>query len=182
MSTFLLTQAPLLSHCSPGTLVLTRDRQGRQRYARTRKVTALGFEPIMDLVRMEEERELLLDWVARNKPRRRNRTLSVPGKNGFGSKVITTFRCTCVLRIPFSYTNHSLCVLLFILFLHLLGIDFNYGAAGVGSGTGVYGVGPSPRQALGRRSLIDNRQGSASRARSFTLSPRVTRDYGDPLP
>lgn len=52
----------------------------------------------MDIVRMEEEREILLDWVARNKPRRRNRTLSVPGKNGFKSKLVTTFRCTCVIQ------------------------------------------------------------------------------------
>lgn len=62
-----------------GQLVLTRDAQGKQKFVRTRKVTALGFEPIMDVIRMEEEREILLDWVARHQPRRRNRTLSVPG-------------------------------------------------------------------------------------------------------
>lgn len=80
---------------------------------------------------MEQEREILLDWVARNKPRRRNRTLSVPG------------------------------------------IDFNYGVAGVGSGTGVYGMGHSPRGPL-RRGMTDER-GNARRARSYTLSPRVGR-------
>lgn len=62
-----------------GTLVLTRDSDGRQRFVRTRQVTALGFEPIMDVIEMEREREILLDWAARNAPRRRNRTLSVPG-------------------------------------------------------------------------------------------------------
>lgn len=62
-----------------GTLVLTRDSQGRQRFVRTRQVTALGFEPIMNVIEMEREREILLDWVGQNAPRRRNRTLSVPG-------------------------------------------------------------------------------------------------------
>lgn len=62
-----------------GTLVLTRDSQGTVRYARTRKVTALGFEPIMDTLEVDSAREFLLDWVGRNAPRRRHRTLSVPG-------------------------------------------------------------------------------------------------------
>lgn len=84
----------------------------------------------MDIVRMEEERDILLDWVSANKPRRRHRTLSVPG------------------------------------------IDFNYGAV-VGTGTGVYGVGQSPRQM--RPSIAEPRQGSG-RARSYTLSPRVYRE------
>jgi len=111
----------------PGTLVLTRDAQGRQKYVRTRRVTALGFEPIMDVIKMEHEREILLDWVARNKPRRRNRTLSVPG------------------------------------------IDFNYGASGIGSGSGVYGM-QEDRSPLRRM----------ARPRSHTLSPRVTpRDAPD---
>ena len=62
-----------------GALVLARNRQGDQVYRRTRKVTALGFEPIMSELQMDIERDLLLDWVARNPPRRRHRTLSVPG-------------------------------------------------------------------------------------------------------
>lgn len=62
-----------------GALVLTRDAQGHQHYRRTRKVTALGFEPIMDALSMERERDVLLDWVGKNPPRRRHRTLSVPG-------------------------------------------------------------------------------------------------------
>jgi hypothetical protein len=61
-----------------GALVFTRDSQGVVKYARTRKVTALGFEPIMDSIEVDLEREFLLDWVTRNAPRRRNRTLSVP--------------------------------------------------------------------------------------------------------
>lgn len=62
-----------------GTLVLSRNSQGDQVYRRTRKVTAFGFEPIMSELQMDIERDLLLDWVARNPPRRRHRTLSVPG-------------------------------------------------------------------------------------------------------
>jgi hypothetical protein len=62
-----------------GSLVFTRDSLGVIKYARTRKVTALGFEPIMDSFEVDLEREFLLDWVGRNAPRRRHRTLSVPG-------------------------------------------------------------------------------------------------------
>lgn len=62
-----------------GALVLTRDWRGEVRYARTRRVTALGFEPIMDDIEIDLEREFLLDWVGRNAPRPRHRTLSVPG-------------------------------------------------------------------------------------------------------
>jgi hypothetical protein len=62
-----------------GMLFLSRDEQGHQQYRRTRKVTALGFEPVMDVIAMERERELLLEWVGNNPPRRRYRTLSVPG-------------------------------------------------------------------------------------------------------
>lgn len=62
-----------------GVLVFTRDAHGNQRYVRTRKVTALGFEPMMNMVEMERERELLLEWVGQNPPRLRHRTLSVPG-------------------------------------------------------------------------------------------------------
>lgn len=62
-----------------GALVLTRDAQGKARYRRTRQVTALGFEPMMNVITMERERDLLLEWVGKHPPRRRQRTLSVPG-------------------------------------------------------------------------------------------------------
>jgi len=57
--------------------VLVRD--GRGRYVRTRKLTAIGFEPMMSWSEMAEERDALLDWVEKNPARRRKRTLSVPG-------------------------------------------------------------------------------------------------------
>lgn len=69
-----------------GALVLARDRGGAQVYRRTRQITALGFEPIMNRIQVDVERELLLDWVGKNPPRRRNRTLSVPGVD-FGSSL-----------------------------------------------------------------------------------------------
>lgn len=64
-----------------GALVLVRrsDDGGRQRFVRTRKLAALGFEPIMSWSEMEMERDLLLDWILKHPPRHRNRTLSVPG-------------------------------------------------------------------------------------------------------
>jgi len=60
-----------------GALVRLPGREGK--YVRTRRVTALGFEPIMNLIELNEERDALLDWVAKNPPRQRKRTLSVPG-------------------------------------------------------------------------------------------------------
>ena len=63
-----------------GALVRVPGREGETaRYARTRRVTALGFEPIMNLIELNEERDALLEWVAKNPPRQRKRTLSVPG-------------------------------------------------------------------------------------------------------
>jgi hypothetical protein len=63
-----------------GALVLTRDGPDRQlRYVRTRRLAALGFEPTMNWSEMEHEREVLLEWVGKHPPRRRHRTLSVPG-------------------------------------------------------------------------------------------------------
>lgn len=64
-----------------GALVMVRRARGdtRQRFVRTRKLASLGFEPTMAWSEMEKERDLLLEWVGRNPPRRRNRTLSVPG-------------------------------------------------------------------------------------------------------
>jgi hypothetical protein len=59
-----------------GALIYSRDEQGNQQYVRSRKVTALGFEPMMNVIDMEREREVLLQWVGQH---RRHRTLSVPG-------------------------------------------------------------------------------------------------------
>ncbi|KAL7579047.1 hypothetical protein ACA910_019086 [Epithemia clementina (nom. ined.)] len=73
-----------------GALVFSRNQAGNQIYRRTRKVTALGFEPIMSELEMDFERELLLEWVARNPPRRRHRTLSVPGVVYYGSDSLGT--------------------------------------------------------------------------------------------
>eukprot|EP00557_Chaetoceros_sp_GSL56_P012176 CAMPEP_0176484188 /NCGR_PEP_ID=MMETSP0200_2-20121128/4321_1 /TAXON_ID=947934 /ORGANISM="Chaetoceros sp., Strain GSL56" /LENGTH=1370 /DNA_ID=CAMNT_0017880645 /DNA_START=72 /DNA_END=4187 /DNA_ORIENTATION=- len=61
-----------------GALVQVR-KNGRTKYVRTRRVTALGFEPIMDMIDFTNEREALLEWVERNPPRTRKRTMSVPG-------------------------------------------------------------------------------------------------------
>jgi hypothetical protein len=64
--------------------VLVRIRRGTEDfrthgpYVRTRHVTALGFDPLMSEDELRQERARLLDWVARNAPRRRQRTLSVP--------------------------------------------------------------------------------------------------------
>ena len=62
-----------------GALVLTQDHEGRQKYVRTRRLPALGFELTMNWSEMEHERAVLLDWVGKHPPRRRHRTLSVPG-------------------------------------------------------------------------------------------------------
>jgi len=63
-----------------GALVLARsERDGTLRYVRTRRVRALGFEPTMNWSEMLEEEDVLLDYVGKNPPRRRHRTLSVPG-------------------------------------------------------------------------------------------------------
>jgi hypothetical protein len=61
-----------------GALVLSRDEQGQQRLCRTRQVTALGFEPILNALQLQHERDALIDWVGKSPPRRRHRTLSVP--------------------------------------------------------------------------------------------------------
>jgi hypothetical protein len=108
-----------------GALVMTRTRSGEQRLVRTRKVTALGFEPMMNVIEMERERDVLLEWVGQHPPRRRHRTLSVPG------------------------------------------IDFSYGAAGIGTGnTGVYGMpgtNESRRRANTSGSFAGRYSGSSSR-------------------
>jgi hypothetical protein len=63
-----------------GALVMARNlRDGSIHYVRTRRIGALGFEPTMNWNEMQEEAEALLDWVGKHPPRRRHRTLSVPG-------------------------------------------------------------------------------------------------------
>ena len=42
-------------------------------------MTARGFDPSMNDAELREERAALLDWVAKNAPRKRNRTMSIPG-------------------------------------------------------------------------------------------------------
>jgi hypothetical protein len=48
-------------------------------FVRTRQVTARGFDPSMDDSELREERAALLDWVAKRSPRKRHRTMSIPG-------------------------------------------------------------------------------------------------------
>lgn len=67
-------------------MMVRRGEDGsRQKFVRTRKVAALGFEPIMSWSEMERERNLLIEWVGKHIPRRRHRNLSVPGINFNGS-------------------------------------------------------------------------------------------------
>lgn len=74
-----------------GALVLARTGpEGPLRYVRTRRLAALGFEPSMNWSEMQEEREVLLDWVRKHPPRRRHRTLSVPGLDfSYGARLGT---------------------------------------------------------------------------------------------
>lgn len=64
--------------------VLVRVKRGTEGYrlhgpyARTRKVTSLGFDLILSELELSEERAALLDWVGKKSPRKRNRTMSVP--------------------------------------------------------------------------------------------------------
>jgi hypothetical protein len=64
---------------------LIRVRRGTEDYrihgpfVRTRKVTARGFDLSLNDAELREERAALLDWVAKNAPRKRSRTMSVPG-------------------------------------------------------------------------------------------------------
>lgn len=65
-----------------GTLI--RVRRGTEEYRRhgpyirTRHVASFGFDPTLSLDELRDERARLFDWVARNAPRTRNRTLSIP--------------------------------------------------------------------------------------------------------
>ena len=63
---------------------LMRVRRGTEEYSqygpyvRTRQVPSLGFDLVLSDAELRQERAQLLDWVAKNKPRTRNRTLSIP--------------------------------------------------------------------------------------------------------
>lgn len=65
--------------------VLVRVQRGTEDYrlhgpfVRTRKVTSLGFDLVLSEMELREERARLLDWVAKNAPRKRHRTMSFPG-------------------------------------------------------------------------------------------------------
>jgi hypothetical protein len=74
-----------------GALVLARSAvDGRLRYVRTRRLAALGFEPTMNWSKMQQEREILLEWTEKHPPQRCHRTLSVPGINSnYGSHLGT---------------------------------------------------------------------------------------------
>ena len=65
-----------------GTLVRlrrgTEDYRRHGPYVRTHHVTGLSFDPMLTEEELREERTRLLDWVARNAPRTRNQTLSIP--------------------------------------------------------------------------------------------------------
>lgn len=56
----------------------TADYRLHGAYVRSRHVASVGFDFPLDDAEFREERARLLDWVARNAPRTRNRTNSVP--------------------------------------------------------------------------------------------------------
>eukprot|EP00550_Attheya_septentrionalis_P002507 CAMPEP_0198283698 /NCGR_PEP_ID=MMETSP1449-20131203/3266_1 /TAXON_ID=420275 /ORGANISM="Attheya septentrionalis, Strain CCMP2084" /LENGTH=783 /DNA_ID=CAMNT_0043980431 /DNA_START=152 /DNA_END=2503 /DNA_ORIENTATION=- len=64
---------------------LVRVRRGSEDYrgsfVRTRRISSVGFDPVMDPKELNREREALLEWVSTNPPRRRQRTVSVPHVN-----------------------------------------------------------------------------------------------------
>jgi hypothetical protein len=73
----------------------TEDYENYGPYIRTRQVTALGFDLTMTGEELRRERAELLDWVAKNAPRTRNRTLSIPHmtklRGGNGDDIYGTF-------------------------------------------------------------------------------------------
>lgn len=97
--------------------VLIRVRRGTEEYrrygpyVRTRNVSSLGFDPILSQLELREERARLLDWVARNAPRKRNRTMSVPGVSHFrrddGNGVYGTFSGTDLSQAETLVQGHA---------------------------------------------------------------------------
>merc|ERR1712087_1097222 len=76
------TSPAILQANEAGTLVRVRrgteDFEQYGPYIRTRNVTSLGFDLTLTQEELRRERAELLDWVAWNAPRTRNRTLSIP--------------------------------------------------------------------------------------------------------
>jgi hypothetical protein len=56
----------------------TEDYRRHGPYVRTRHVASFGFDPTLSSAELRDERARLLDWVARQAPRTRKRTLSIP--------------------------------------------------------------------------------------------------------
>jgi hypothetical protein len=56
----------------------TADYEAYGPYIRTRNVLSLGFDPTLTSAELRQERAELLDWVAKQAPRTRHRTLSIP--------------------------------------------------------------------------------------------------------
>jgi hypothetical protein len=93
--------------------VLIRVKRGTEEYrlqgpyVRTRHVTSIGFDPTLSLDELREERSKLLDWVARNAPRTRNRTMSIPSfmklKDNFGRGIYGSFET----NDPFPVQTHK---------------------------------------------------------------------------
>jgi hypothetical protein len=82
MSNHTLVSPALLQANEAGSLVRVKRGGHNWRrhgpFVRTRNVTALGFDFIMSEMELRQERAELLDWVAKNAPRTRSRTLSIP--------------------------------------------------------------------------------------------------------
>lgn len=69
----------------------TEDFQKHGPYVRSRRVLSLGFDPVLSMSELMQDRADLLDWVARRAPRRRHRThshpLNLPSNNTKGALV-----------------------------------------------------------------------------------------------
>eukprot|EP00934_Nitzschia_sp_Nitz4_P007007 Nitzschia sp. Nitz4//scaffold321_size20361//17423//20242//NITZ4_008689-RA/size20361-augustus-gene-0.1-mRNA-1//-1//CDS//3329547793//6997//frame0 len=91
------TSPAVLQANEAGTLMRVRrgthDFEQFGPFVRTRKVSSLGFDLTLSEDELRRERAELLDWVAKNAPRTRNRTMSIPqtfqflgaGQEGYGS-------------------------------------------------------------------------------------------------
>eukprot|EP00529_Nitzschia_sp_RCC80_P011320 CAMPEP_0113521452 /NCGR_PEP_ID=MMETSP0014_2-20120614/44648_1 /TAXON_ID=2857 /ORGANISM="Nitzschia sp." /LENGTH=615 /DNA_ID=CAMNT_0000419413 /DNA_START=470 /DNA_END=2315 /DNA_ORIENTATION=+ /assembly_acc=CAM_ASM_000159 len=71
--------------------ILVRRRRGTEDYyqkgpyARSRNVPSIGFDPTLSLEELRKERAELLDWVVKNNPRQRHKTMSIPAIGGYGT-------------------------------------------------------------------------------------------------
>lgn len=70
--------------------ILVRRRRGtddyyrKGPYTRSRRITSIGFDPMLSLEELRKERAELLDWVVKINPRQRNKTMSIPVE-GYGT-------------------------------------------------------------------------------------------------